>query len=213
MAARHGDLEATECALATSGVDVNEVCLLEPVGPLRAHEAPLYASHALFEACRARSEPVISRLLREATLDVNAPCTSVGVTAFADACARGDAAIAALLLADARVDATAGCTYAAHPALIAAMVGSVDLLRVLAARGVLDASLEEDLLRTAAANGRSEVRGRVCCGRARERRAVASTRLRGCVAASLIILNAASPFHASRPPPRAGARLHPQPFR
>ena len=67
-------------------------------------------------------------------------------------------AVAALLLADARVDTAAECAIAAPPALLAAMVGSVDLLRVLASHGVLDAALEEDLLRTAAANGRSEVR-------------------------------------------------------
>lgn len=169
IAARHGDVEAASLALA-GGADPNEVCLVEPCGPLRAHESPLYASHALFEACRARSAPVISRLLAEPSLDVNAPCTSLSMTALADVCVRGDAAIAALLLADARVDAAAPCAIAAHPALLAAMCGSVDTLRVLAARGALDASLEEDLLRTAAANDRREVgcsgRGQRSSGRA-----------------------------------------------
>ncbi len=152
LAARHADLPTVQALLA-AGADPREVCLAEPA-LLARQEAPLYATHALFEACRARSLPLIEALLRAPGVDVNQPATSLALTAYADACARGDAAVAAALLRDARCDAAAPCTGAAHPALLAAMTGSVPLLRVLAAHGALPLALAAPLLRTAAANGR-----------------------------------------------------------
>ena len=153
FAARHGDVGSVQALLA-AGADPSEVCLAEPAA-LRRQEWPLYPTHALFEACRARSAPVIAALLALPGLDVNQPA-SASLTAFADACARGDVEVAEQLLRDPRTDTGAPCTGVAHPALFAAMSGHVGLLRALARHGVLAGALEGPLLRTAAANGRAE---------------------------------------------------------
>ena len=153
-AARHGDLAAVLSLLSQRDTNVQEVCLVEPV-LLRRQETPLYPTHALFEACRSRSLPVIRALLQSPHININQPA-SCSLTPFADACCRGDVEVAEALLADPRCDASAGCTGVAHPALFGAMAGHVALLRLLAAQGVLSGALEGPLLRTAAANGRSE---------------------------------------------------------
>lgn len=153
-AVRHGDLAVVE-SLLSSGVNVVEVCLVEPA-VLRRQESPLYPSHALFEAVRSRNAAVVSALLASPGIDVNQPATSLSLTAFADACSRGDVEMAELLLRDPRCDSGAACSGVAHPALFGAMLGHVGLLKMLAGHGVLGAALEGPLLRTAAANGRGE---------------------------------------------------------
>jgi len=79
------------------------------------------------------------------------------MTAFADACARGDVEMAELLLKDSRVDPSVGCSGVAHPALFPAMGGNLVMLKALAQARVLTKALQAPLLRTAAANGRTEV--------------------------------------------------------
>jgi hypothetical protein len=154
-AVRQNDLPGV-LTLLSAGADPCEMTLVEPV-VLRRQEAPLYATHALFEAVRQRSAPIVRALLRAPGSDPNAPATPLALTALGDAAARGDAAMCAILLEDARVDAAvAGGSVAAHAALLAAMAGSVPTLAALARGGALPRALEPALARTAAANARAD---------------------------------------------------------
>lgn len=154
-AIRQSNLEEATALLAI-GADVNGVCEVEPSAP-RPQELPLYVTHPLFEACRARNVDVIHLLLAREDIDVNAGATKLGLTAFADACARGDATVAALLLADPRVDGRRGCSVVAYPVLFPCMTGCLPVLRLSARHGLLDDAVERAAVATAAANGQRDV--------------------------------------------------------
>lgn len=150
-AVRQSDVRTVHELLA-SGADVNELCEVEG-SVLRRQEYPLYVTHALFEAQRLRDKDMIAALLESHTLDVNQPATRLGLTAFADACARGDVEVAQLLLTDSRVDPTLGCAVVAHPILFGCMSGNVALLEVFVKAGLVTDELEASLMKTAAASG------------------------------------------------------------
>lgn len=155
VAIRQNDL-AEMASLISRGADVNGVCEVEPSVP-RPQELPLYATHPLFEACRARNIDAIQLLLARDDIDVNAGATRLDLTAFADACARSDATVAALLLSDARVDGRRGCSVVAFPVLFPCMTGCIPVLRLCARHGLLDDAVERAAVSTAAANGQREV--------------------------------------------------------
>lgn len=133
---------------------MTETCTVEPV-VLRRQESPAYQTHALYEAVRSRSVPVVRALLQAPGVDINQLATSLGMTAFADACSRGDVEMMQLLL-EHRCDPRIGCAGVAHPALFPAMAGDVEALKALMKARVVGKALEVPLLRTAAANGRVE---------------------------------------------------------
>ena len=155
VAIRQSDLREVVELLAL-GADVNGCCEVEPTVP-RPQELPLYLTHPLFEACRARNIDAIRILLGRDDIDVNAGATKLGLTAFADACARGDTTIASLLLDDERVDGRRGCSVVAFPVLYPCMTGCLSLLQLCARRGLLDDSVERSVVATAAANGQSTI--------------------------------------------------------
>ena len=97
---------------ACSSDELNELSEVESAA-VRVQELPLTTSHALLEACRTSNQSIVAMLLERADLDVNQPATQLQLTAFADACGRGDVPIARLLLRDSRVDPTRG--YSVRP--------------------------------------------------------------------------------------------------
>jgi len=155
-AVRHNDLLVVS-RLCAAGVDVNEVCEVEPVVQ-RRHESPLYRTTPLFESVRQRNKEIIGALLARPDLDPNKTGTDLQLTPFADAISRGDIDMAGFLLEDARVDPSIGSRVAAHPALYGAMMGNLDVLNFFANHPARmmhpdDVTLEDMLYRTAAANG------------------------------------------------------------
>lgn len=155
IAIRQSDVRVV-AALLEQGADVNFVCEVEPSVP-RPQELPLYPTNALFEACRVRNIDAINLILSRNDVDVNAGATRLNLTAFADACARGDATVAALLLDDARVDGRRGSSVVAYPVLYPCMTGCLAVLRLCARHGLLDDAVESAAVATAAANGQRDV--------------------------------------------------------
>lgn len=155
-AVRHNDLAVVQ-RLCGLGADTNERCAVEPTVQ-RRHESPLYSTTPLFEAVRQRNKEVAAALLAQAEIDPNQTATELQLTPFCDAVSRGDLEMSAFLLRDARVDASLGSRVAAHPALYAAMAGNLEMLALFASHPAKllpadDATLEQMLYATAAANG------------------------------------------------------------
>jgi len=156
VAVRANDAAAVRALLGEHSVDVNEACEVEPV-VARPHESVqgLYTTLPLFEAVRQRNQEVAGLLLSHPEIDVNKAATRLHSSPFADAVSRGDIEMAEFLLTagGGRVDPAQGNAVVSHPALYGAMTGHVELLAMLARRGVITDETEAVLLRTAAANG------------------------------------------------------------
>ncbi len=76
-AVRHNDSSVVR-KLIVAGVDVNEMCEVEP-SVYRRQESPLYFTTALFEAVRQRNKEVASILLSRPDIDVNRTAVSINV--------------------------------------------------------------------------------------------------------------------------------------